>query len=128
MRVRSKSISSIRDWWGVQESIIDAEYLIPISNACICDRQVHRRVQARDRRMLISTGGPVTECCMELELAENYLRDLERGDFIERMAFYIAEINAPPFPRGKRKIPLENSRGTAVSRATGGRVRKRAKS
>lgn len=39
MRVRSKSISSIGDWWGVQESIIDAEYLIPISNACICDRQ-----------------------------------------------------------------------------------------
>ena len=42
--------------------------------------------------MLISTGRPVTECCRELELAENYLRDLERGDFIERMAFYIAEI------------------------------------
>lgn len=111
----------------MQESIIDAESLIPISNACICGRQVHRRVQARDRRMLISTGGPVTECCMELELAENYLRDLERGDFIERMAFYIAEINAPPFPRGKRKIPLENSRGTAVSRATEGRVRQGAK-
>ena len=34
---------------GVQESIIDAELLIPISNACICGRQVHRRVQARDR-------------------------------------------------------------------------------
>ncbi|WP_449138804.1 hypothetical protein, partial [Slackia sp.] len=57
---------------------------------------------------------------MELELAENYLRDLERGDFIERMAFYIAEINAPPFPRGKRKIPLENSRGAAVSPAPEG--------
>lgn len=34
---------------GVQESIIDAELLIPISNACICGRQVHRRIQARDR-------------------------------------------------------------------------------
>ena len=44
--------------------------------------------------MLISTGRPVTECRRELELAENYLRDLERGDFIKRMAFYIAEINA----------------------------------
>lgn len=51
--------------------------------------------------MLISTGGPVTECCRELELAENYLCDLERGDFIERMAFYIAEINAlHPFREG----------------------------
>lgn len=51
--------------------------------------------------MLISTGGPVTECCRELELAENYLRDLERGDFIERMAFYIAEIKAlHPFHGG----------------------------
>lgn len=78
----------------MQESIIDAELLILISNARICGRQVHRRVQSRDRRMLISTGRPVTECCRELELAENYLRDLERGDFIERMAFYIAEIHA----------------------------------
>lgn len=78
----------------MQKSIIDAELLILISNARICGRQVHRRVQSRDRRMLISTGRPVTECCRELELAENYLRDLERGDFIERMAFYIAEIHA----------------------------------
>ena len=46
--------------------------------------------------MLISTGRPVTECRRELELAENYLRDLERGDFIERMAFYIADIQPPP--------------------------------
>lgn len=78
--------------------------------------------------MLISTGRPATECRRELELAENYLRDLERGDFIERMAFYIAEIHAlHPFREGKRKIPLENSRGTAVSRATEGRVRQGAK-
>ena len=52
--------------------------------------------------MLISTGRPVTECCRELELAENYLRDLERGDFIERMAFYIGDINAPhPYRVGR---------------------------
>lgn len=97
----------------MQESIIDAESLIPISNACICGRQVHRRVQARDRRMLISTGRPVTECCRELELAENYLRDLERGDFIERMAFYIAEINAlHPFREGSGRFLSK----TAVAR------------
>ena len=97
----------------MQESIINAELLIPISNACICDRQVHRRVQARDRRMLISTGRPVTECRRELELAENYLRDLERGDFIKRMAFYIAEINAlHPFREGSGRFLSE----TAVAR------------
>lgn len=32
---------------------------------------------------------------------ENYLKDLERGEFIERLAFYIAEINAlHPFREG----------------------------
>mgnify|MGYP002529265207 CR=1 FL=1 len=97
----------------MQESIINAELLIPISNACICDRQVHRRVQARDRRMLISTGRPVAECRRELELAENYLRDLERGDFIKRMAFYIAEINAlHPFREGSGRFLSK----TAVAR------------
>ncbi|WP_418950048.1 Fic family protein [Slackia isoflavoniconvertens] len=97
----------------MQESIIDAESSIPISNACICGRQVHRRVQARDRRMLISTGRPVTECRRELELAENYLRDLERGDFIKRMAFYIAEINAlHPFREGSGRFLSK----TAVAR------------
>ena len=100
----------------MQKSIIDAELLILISNARICGRQVHRRVQARDRRMLISTGGPVTECCRELELAENYLRDLERGDFIERMAFYIAEINAlHPFREGSGRFLSK----TAVARKGG---------
>ena len=100
----------------MQKSIIDAELLILISNARICGRQVHRRVQARDRRMLISTGRPVTECCRELELAENYLRDLERGDFIERMAFYIAEINAlHPFREGSGRFLSK----TAVPRKGG---------
>ena len=97
----------------MQESIINAELLIPISNARICGRQVHRRVQARDRRLLISTGRPVTECRRELELAENYLRDLERGDFIKRMAFYIAEINAlHPFREGSGRFLSK----TAVAR------------
>lgn len=31
-------------------------------------RQVHRRVQARDRDYIISTGRPITECCAELGL------------------------------------------------------------
>ncbi|WP_432762679.1 Fic/DOC family protein [Adlercreutzia aquisgranensis] len=44
---------------------------------------------------------PYSQNLFEALKAENYLRDLERGDFIERMAFYIAEINAlHPFREG----------------------------
>ena len=50
----------------------------------------------------------MTECRRELELAENYLRDLERGDFIKRMAFYIAEIHAlHPFREGSGRFLSE---------------------
>ena len=44
---------------------------------------------------------PYSQSLFRALKAENYLRDLERDDFIERMAFYIAEINAlHPFREG----------------------------
>lgn len=44
---------------------------------------------------------PYSDDLFEKLKAENYLRGLERDDFIKRMAFYIAEINAlHPFREG----------------------------